>query len=82
MDQLGKHHNDEERRKIEDWLFPFDFAAQHNDFNGRRQEGTGQWLLNSKEFRTWLDGTEQTLFCPGIPGAGKTIITSLVINEL
>jgi Cdc6-like AAA superfamily ATPase len=25
---------------------------------------------------------EQTLFCPGIPGAGKTILTSTVVEEL
>lgn len=82
VDQLSKHHGDQERRKIEDWLFASDFAAQQSDFNNRRQEGTGQWLINSNEFKNWLDGTEKTLFCSGIPGAGKTILTSLVIDEL
>ncbi len=27
-------------------------------------------------------GEKQTLFCPGIPGAGKTILTSIVVDDL
>jgi Cdc6-like AAA superfamily ATPase len=30
----------------------------------------------------WLQIGKQTLFCPGIPGAGKTILTSIVVEEL
>jgi hypothetical protein len=48
----------------------------------RRQPGTGQWLLDSEVFQTWLNTANQTLFCLGIPGAGKTILTSIVIEEL
>lgn len=29
-----------------------------------------------------MQADKQTLFCPGIPGAGKTILTSIVIDEL
>src|SRR5271156_698450 len=42
----------------------------------------GQWLLDSKKYQAWLKTSEQTLFCPGIPGAGKTILTSIVIDDL
>jgi hypothetical protein len=38
--------------------------------------------LDSPEFQTWLKTVKQTLFCPGIPGAGKTILTSIVIEDL
>ncbi|KAL7950636.1 ankyrin repeat-containing domain protein [Trichoderma barbatum] len=72
----------QEHQAILDWLTPVDYAPQHNDFFSRRQEGTGQWLLESVEFQTWLKTDGQTLFCPGIPGAGKTIITAIVINHL
>jgi hypothetical protein len=64
------------------WLTPVDYATQQSDFISRRQEGTGQWLLDSDQFRTWVDQNNQTLFCPGIPGAGKTINTAIIINEL
>ncbi|RSL40354.1 hypothetical protein CEP54_016142 [Fusarium duplospermum] len=33
-------------------------------------------------FHQWLDTTEKTLFCTGIPGAGKTIMTSIVVDNL
>lgn len=59
-----------------------DYGSQHSDFLKRRQPGTGQWLLDSTEYQTWLESTEQTLFCPGIPGVGKTILTSIVIDHL
>lgn len=38
--------------------------------------------MASKKFQTWVDQPKQILFCPGIPGAGKTIATSIVIHHL
>ncbi|KAI0883222.1 uncharacterized protein GGS22DRAFT_37572 [Annulohypoxylon maeteangense] len=29
-----------------------------------------------------MDNTNQTLFCPGIPGAGKTVIVSMIVDSL
>jgi Cdc6-like AAA superfamily ATPase len=80
--KLVRHQDDQERQAILDWLTPIDYSTQQNDFIGRRQEGTGQWLLDSNEFHRWLNQSKQTLFCPGIPGAGKTIITSIVVDHL
>ncbi|KAM0544534.1 hypothetical protein ACHAPJ_011751 [Fusarium lateritium] len=71
-----------EREAMLRWLTPIDYALQQSDYNGRRQEGTGQWFLRSPEFQAWVKPKKKTLFCPGIPGAGKTIITSLVIDKL
>jgi Cdc6-like AAA superfamily ATPase len=86
MDQLNqRQHNQEccqEHQIIVDWLTPIDYAPQQSDFVARRQEGTGQWLLDSNEFKEWLAQSKKTLFCPGIPGAGKTIITSIVVHHL
>jgi len=58
------------------------YGPQQSDYIKRRQAGTGRWLLESAEFQSWLDTSKQTLFCPGIPGAGKTIITSIVVDDL
>ncbi|KAI1455233.1 ankyrin repeat protein [Annulohypoxylon moriforme] len=67
---------------ILDWLSSIDFAPQQSDFINRRQQGTGQWLLDSAEYQSWLSTPSQTLLCTGIPGAGKTILSSIVINNL
>ncbi|RYC80736.1 hypothetical protein BFJ63_vAg16371 [Fusarium oxysporum f. sp. narcissi] len=74
--------DDQKHQAILKWLTPVDYAQQHNDFISRRQRGTGEWMLESAEFQAWLNADKQTLFCPGIPGAGKTIITAIVIDYL
>ncbi|EWZ86326.1 hypothetical protein NW765_001371 [Fusarium oxysporum] len=80
--KLLQHTKDEELQKVLDWLCPADYGAQQSDLIARWQPNTGQWLLNSPEFQHWLDTPSATLFCPGIPGAGKTIMTSVVVDHL
>ncbi|KIM98520.1 hypothetical protein OIDMADRAFT_128585, partial [Oidiodendron maius Zn] len=87
-DLSGFHRRQDNRDFLEDrltvlnWLTPINYAAQQSDFICWRQARTGQWLLDSRELKTWVETERQTLFCPCIPGAGKTILTSIVINEL
>jgi Cdc6-like AAA superfamily ATPase len=80
--KLVRHQEDQGRQTVLDWLTPINYMSQQSDFISQRQAGTGEWLLDSAEFRTWLNTDEQTLFCPGIPGAGKTILAAVVIDEL
>jgi hypothetical protein len=80
--KLREQRIDSKRQTILDWITRIDYTSQHHDFINRRQAGTGQWLLDSPEFQSWLQTDNQTLFCPGIPGAGKTILTSIVIENL
>ncbi|CAF3539468.1 unnamed protein product, partial [Fusarium graminearum] len=68
--------------EILDWLTPIDYGSQQSDYFSTRQPATGNWLLQSEEFLYWLAASKQTLFCPGMPGAGKTILTSIVIDSL
>lgn len=79
--ESDRHHANEQRTKVLNWVAPFDYTVQQNYFR-QRKTGTGQWFLDSAEFKSWVETEKQTLFCPGIPGAGKTILTSIVINEL
>jgi hypothetical protein len=79
---LVRSQEDQGRQTILDWITPIDYAPQQSDFISRRQAGTGRWLLDSAEFKAWVETDKRTLFCPGIPGAGKTILTSIVVEEL
>jgi hypothetical protein len=72
----------QDHRDILEWLSPIDYSSVQNDTFRRRQPGTCQWLIDSEQYQTWLKTSKQTLFCPGIPGAGKTILTSVVIDNL
>ena len=82
VDRVTSYQVEQRHSQILDWLSPDDFSAQQTDLFRRCKEGTGQWLLNSHEFKLWLRGEKPTLFCPGIPGAGKTMLTSLVVHNL
>ncbi|RMJ13402.1 hypothetical protein CDV36_006950 [Fusarium kuroshium] len=82
VDRLNLQQDNEQRLRTLNWLTPLDYAAQQQDFISRRQPGTGKWLLDSKEYQNWLTTAGHTLFCPGMPGAGKTILTSTVVEDL
>ncbi|KAF2228718.1 hypothetical protein EV356DRAFT_537864 [Viridothelium virens] len=43
---------------------------------------TGKWFLDSQNFTQWREGKFRKLWCPGIHGAGKTVLTSIVIRHL
>ncbi|KAL4780700.1 purine and uridine phosphorylase [Aspergillus varians] len=73
--------DDEERQKIAEWLSSTDYTSFQADFFNQRMEGTGRWLLETTEFRGW-EQRKGVLYCPGIPGSGKTILSSIVINHL
>lgn len=75
---------DRQFQEILQWLSTTDYNVQQVDLLKRCQEGTGQWFLQSPEFVAWINGTSKsrTLFCPGIPGAGKTSLAAIVVQAL
>lgn len=86
VDKLNRRQDmrerNEEQTQILDWLSNINFVSQQNDYIKQWQPGTGQWLLSSNHFQQWLETRGQVLFCPGIPGAGKTTLTAVVIDYL
>lgn len=85
MDEQDAKQKREERQAILDWITPLDYTPQQNDLLDKRQAGTGKWLLESPTYTTWVakaDAEHRTLFCKGIPGSGKTILTATVIEDL
>ena len=82
VETMRSKMDSKEDLEILNWLTDVDYGPQQTDYIKRRQPGTGQWLLDSMEYKAWLKISKQTLFCPGIPGAGKTICTSIVVCDL
>jgi hypothetical protein len=76
----GQHA--QERKHILNWLTPIDYAPEQAYYISMRAPNTGQWLLESEEYRTWLKDDMQTIFCPGKPGAGKTLMAAIVVDDL
>lgn len=68
--------------RILQWLRAPDPSSNHNAARDRHEPATGQWLLKSHYFDSWIKSDKQLLWLHGLPGAGKTILTSTVIEEV
>ena len=76
--------DDEAGQRMLDWLSSTNVAQKQQDIFDQHQEGTGSWFLESPKFVEWTgdDPSSSTLFCPGDPGAGKTVMLSLAVDHL
>jgi Cdc6-like AAA superfamily ATPase len=64
------------------WVSPPDPSTNYNKALQQRQEGTGRWLLQRSLFRKWQTQQNSFLWLHGIPGCGKTILSSTIIEHL
>jgi len=68
----------DDRSQILTWLSPLEPRLRHQEIQDLRAENVGEWLLQTKEFRSWCAGSggsesdNAVLFCYGDPGVGKT----------
>ncbi|KAJ7875515.1 ankyrin repeat-containing domain protein [Mycena olivaceomarginata] len=76
------HIKAEKRNTILDWLSPLNFLQRQVDIFSTLQPGTGEWLLEDIRFQEWETSSVEYLWCRGMPGAGKTVLASLVVNYL
>ncbi|KAK6332951.1 hypothetical protein TWF718_010779 [Orbilia javanica] len=83
---VNAHHKETKHIEILEWLYPgAASSARHSAIVSARQVGTGKWFVTQAVFSRWLTSTEESsriLWCYGIPGAGKSTISSVVIDYL
>lgn len=73
----------EERLRMLDRLCKLNYRSQHRRLQRIRLEGTGSWFTEDIKFRTWVESKESGSFaCYGIPGSGKTILASCVVDKM
>ena len=70
VQNLVLNQSQQEREAVLQWISPLNFGPQQSDLSGRRQKGTGSWLLESQDFQNWVNKEGKTLVCQGMPGAG------------
>ncbi|TFK24255.1 hypothetical protein FA15DRAFT_420587 [Coprinopsis marcescibilis] len=71
--------------KLANWLADINFRDIQMENSGKRTPGTGFWVLEKGVFKIWVQGSKEgprILWGTGMPGAGKTIIASLVVEHL
>ncbi|KAF8835684.1 hypothetical protein BDN67DRAFT_937666, partial [Paxillus ammoniavirescens] len=77
----------EERRDVQklwdqmrEWLKPHDPSINHKSARDACVEGTGTWFAKDERFRTWFNEPGRTLWIPGAPGFGKTVLFSTAVE--
>ncbi|RII13199.1 hypothetical protein CUC08_Gglean004499 [Alternaria sp. MG1] len=68
--------------KIRCWLSAPDPSTNYHKAQKQRQADTGLWLLNSAQFENWKTAAASRLWLHGIPGCGKTILSSTIIEHM
>lgn len=75
------------------WLSDLAFKSRHDEI--RQNAGIlkrhrvpengnfyGKWLLTSTQFCQWREGALQKLWYVGMPGAGKSVLASIIVDNL
>ena len=75
-DILVQRSRSETETKILEWLSASQHEKKHRDVCKQRIGNTGEWFLRSEEFCNWRSAqSENVLWCHGIPGVGKTVLS-------
>ncbi|KAF2469240.1 uncharacterized protein BDR25DRAFT_263686 [Lindgomyces ingoldianus] len=72
---------DVRQRDVCNWIERTNPTLDHNNAIKLRDEATCRWILRSVEWKNWLAGSNRFLWVYGIPGAGKTILASYIIEQ-
>jgi len=79
LDQLG---DDSKRAAILAWYKTSDPEQNHKLSRRRHEPNTSTWVFDHKSFVSWTETPGQCLWLHGIPGAGKTILCSTIIDHV
>lgn len=86
MNEVRRDLKDQASRKkvkrISEWLLSPVLSTNHNKALQQRQKGTGSWLIENSAFKNWISKPTAFLWLHGIPGCGKTILSSTIIEHL
>ncbi|KAF6741454.1 hypothetical protein DFP72DRAFT_268468 [Ephemerocybe angulata] len=68
--------------EIAAWLKAPDFLRIYEEALNQRLSKTGIWFIESEEFRKLVEGREVVVWGTGMPGAGKTLLSSTSVEHL
>lgn len=64
------------------WLDAPDPSVNLNAAKAKRYQDTGLWFLRSNLFKEWQAGSRSCLWLQGMPGCGKTVLSSTVVDHI
>ena len=68
--------------KIHQRLLAPDTSLNHQKALKQRQHDTGRWLLHEKRYEDWKMENSSCIWLYGIPGCGKTILSSTILEDI
>ncbi|KAH6972969.1 hypothetical protein BKA56DRAFT_492630 [Ilyonectria sp. MPI-CAGE-AT-0026] len=71
-----------QRHEVYKWLNDINPSPIHHRACSQYESGTGDWVLRSDDWKSWISGQNRSLWIHGIPGAGKTILTSHLVESI
>jgi hypothetical protein len=69
-------------KAIREWLSPPDPSTNYDRALEQRHKDTGLWFIHGVAFKKWKETLGSSLWLHGIPGCGKTILSSTIIEYL
>jgi len=69
------------RESIHKWLSPPEQYTNHHIARSSRHKGTTDWFLQGSIYREWKEEAS-LLWIHGIPGSGKTVLCSTIIEDI
>ncbi|KAK3378715.1 hypothetical protein B0T24DRAFT_138215 [Lasiosphaeria ovina] len=93
---IEKRNEEDAVSRIQEWLAPPAFSAIFEQSLRLATEDSGNWFLEDQRFKNWCRSPttaaeshtpkkvfdSRTLWIYGRPGCGKTVLSSMVINEM
>jgi hypothetical protein len=79
---LEEETSQAQRLGILKWFKVCDPEVNHRLSCEQREPRTSAWLMENASFKDWIDSSGSMLWLHGIPGAGKTILCSSIIEHL
>ncbi|RMJ06853.1 hypothetical protein CDV36_013538 [Fusarium kuroshium] len=80
---LWTRQDKEKNAEILQWLSSIPHLSDHDAARAGRVHGTGEWLLRHQVYNDWWNtSASMVLWLHGIPGCGKTKLSSKVIDGL
>jgi len=73
---------EDRQTRIKNWLSPAEASNNYNNALQQRFDGTSQWFIKSEVFISFKEGNMPFLWLNGIPGCGKTVLSSSIIEDL
>lgn len=67
-------------RRTKDFLSNYDYRVKHESIRSARCENTCVWFLESEKLLSWLKEGMEPFYCCGIPGSGKSVLASAIID--